>query len=162
MPARLVFAMTNDISQGNAQGICTVASLQWAKVCLQRRRGVGSYDELGLSEHQLNALMAVLRKLDNNAIAQTEAMGLRTTGDVVAANFLTVHNNTVASPAGICIFWTQIHTMGYRAIGREFEFFDKNEGLYLASSYADIAAQVTDTFTRLAYTGILGMRPVWL
>jgi hypothetical protein len=153
--------MSNQYFQGGSQGICTIASLQWAKKCLQLGRGLGSFQELGLSEHQLNALMAVWRRYDNNPAAQTAGMGLRMIGiDRQVTQFIDVQRFTNLAASHVCIFWTANHTMGYRVStqhGRECEFFDVEDGLWLADNDADIRQTV------IARYGLLsGMRVVSL
>jgi hypothetical protein len=163
MPSRRIFQMTNNEFQGDAQGICTVASLQWAKKCLQLGRGLGSFDELGLSVHQMNALMAHWRQHDSNPALQTEGMGLRMVGNDLAVNqFIDVQRLTNSTPPHVCIFWTAGHTMGYRVStahgSRECEFFDIEDGLWLANNDMDILATVMANYTNQ----IQGMRVVRL
>ena len=146
MPTRQIFPMDNNNFQGNALGICTVASLQWAKKCLQLGRGIGSFQELALSPHQMNALMAVWRKYDNNPAQQTQGMGLHMVGvDRAVDQFIDVQRFTNLTVPHVCIFWTGGHTMGYRVStqhGRECEFFDIENGLYLADNDNDIRGTV--------------------
>lgn len=162
MPSRRIFPMTNAYFQGDKQGICTVASLQWAKKCLQLRRGLGSFQELGLSVHQMNALMAVWRRFDGDPARQTQGMGLRMVGnDRVVNQFIDVQRFTNLTAPHVCIFWTAGHTMGYRVStqhGRECEFFDIEDGLWLADNDSDIRQTVM-----AHYRGrIVGMRVVRL
>ena len=162
MAARRIFPMTNNYFQGNSAGICTVASLQWAKVCLKIGRGIGNFYELQLSSHQMNALMAVWRRFDNAPAAQTQGMGLRIIGNDRAVNqFIDVQRFINLTPPHICIFWTNNHTMGYRVStihGRECEFFDIEDGLWLAYNDMDIRQVVMQN-----YRGqITGMRIVSL
>lgn len=162
MPSRKVFAMDNNYSQGGAQGICTVASLQWAKKCLQLGRGLGSFHELGLSVHQMNALMAVWRQHDGNPALQTQGMGLHIVGnDRLVNQFIDVQRFTNLTVPHVCIFWTAGHTMGYRvstAHGRECEFFDIEDGLWLADNDTDIRQTVMNNYRG----AIQGMRVVRL
>lgn len=168
MPSRQIFAMQNNFVQGGAHGICTVASLQWAKKTLERNRGLGNFDELSLSEHQLNALMAVWRQFDNDPVAQTTGMGLRIVGggDIGVNQAIDVQRHTNMNAPHICIFWSAGHTMGYRAwnqVGRrECEFFDNEDGLYLADNDGDIRATILNRFANAGYGGIMGMRVVSL
>lgn len=105
MASRQIFPMANNYFQGAAQGICTVASLQWAKKCLQLGRGLGSFDELGLSVHQMNALMAVWRQYDDDPARQTEGMGLRMVGvDHAVDQFIDVQRFTNLTHPHVCIF----------------------------------------------------------
>lgn len=162
MPSRLVFPMDNGYFQGGFQGICTVASLQWAKKCLQLRRGLGSFDELGLDGHQLNALMAVWRRYDDDPAGQTSGMGLRMVGvDHHVTQFIDVQRLTNLTAPHTCIFWTDAHTMGYRVStqhGRECEFFDIEQGLWLADNDTDIRQVVLPSLA--AYGLVRGMRIV--
>ena len=154
--------MNNNYHQKDKQGICTVASLQWAKKCLQRRRGLGSFHELGLSAHQMNALMAVRRKHDDNPAIQTQGMGLNIVGnDRPVTRFIDVQRFTNLTAPHVCIFWTAGHTMGYRvstAHGRECEFFDIEDGLWVADNDTDIQKTVMKNYG----AGIQGMRIVRL
>lgn len=164
MPSRQIFPMTNNFFQGAAAGICTVASLQWAKKCLQLGRGLGSFDELGLDVHQMNALMAVWRQHDGDPARQTEGMGLRMVGIDRAVNqFIDVQRLTNLTDPHVCIFWTGGHTMGYRvsnAHGRECEFFDIEDGLWLANNDMDIRTTVLANYGGVGI--IQGMRVVCL
>jgi hypothetical protein len=118
------------------EGICTVTALQWVKTCLERRRGIGNYNELGLTDFQLDALMAVWRRFDHDPIQQSHAFGLRVIGGADRAiNSLRALQQEVANTAPYtAIFWNSYHTMGYR-VGtgrvREYEWFDKNHGYYV-------------------------------
>lgn len=164
MAYRLVFSCNNNFSQGgNRQGICTIASLQWAKMCLQRGRGLGSYSELSLDNHALNGLMAVHRHFDHNPTAQTSGMGLRIVGggDIAINQFMDVQRHTNLTSPHICIFWDQFHTMGYRVStkhGREVEFFDVEHGLFLADNDTDIR----QAYLSRGYPAPIGMRVVAL
>jgi hypothetical protein len=164
MPSRQIFQMTNNVFQSVEQGICTVASLQWAKKCLQLKRGLGNFQELALSLHQMNALMAVWRKFDHDPAAQTTGMGLRMVGlDRPVNQFIDVQRFANITNPHICIFWNSHHTMGYRVStqhGRECEFFDIENGLWLAGNDTDIRRTVINTFTRGHYGPIKGMRIV--
>jgi hypothetical protein len=167
MASRLVFPMSNNLFQGGEQGICTVASLQWAKKCLERGRGLGSFAELSLNAHQMNAQMAVVRRLDGNPAAQTQLMGLRMVGNDRAVNqFIDVQRFTNLSAPHVCIFWNSHHTMGYRVSTqggrRECEYFDIEDGLWLAHNDSDIRATVIATFADGNYARIEGMRIVSL
>lgn len=166
MPVRHVFQTRNNFTQGNELGICTVASLQWAKKSLERGRGLGSFDELGLGQHQLNALMAVWRNYDNDSQSQTNGMGLRIVGNDHAVNsIIEVQRLTNLTFPHVCIFWNSHHTMGYRVStrhGRECEFFDMENGLWLADNDTDIRAKILDTFNAGGYDQISGMRIVQL
>lgn len=162
MASRLLFAMDNNYFQGGRGGICTVASLQWAKKCLQLGRGIGNFSELGLDAHQMNALMAVYRTQDGNPAAQTRGMGLRMVGnDRPVGQFIDVQRFANLTDPHVCIFWTLHHTMGYRVSTqhnrRECDFFDIENGLWTATNDSDIRETVIGM-----YGGILGMRVVSL
>lgn len=163
MPSRLVFSSQNNFAQGaNRMGICTVASLQWAKMCLKRGRGLGSYAELGLDNHVLNGLMAVHRNNDHDAQLQTSGMGLSVVGaDIVVNQFIDIQRHTNLTNPHICIFWDNNHTMGYRVstkFSREVEFFDVERGLYLANNDTDIR----QTYHSCGYPPPIGMRIIRL
>lgn len=147
MPVRQIFPMANNFFQGMAQGICTVASLQYARRVLELGRGLGSFDELLLSPHQLNALMAVWRGYDDRPAAQSAAFHLIIVGggDRPVRDALEMQRITNLTAPHVCIFWTVGHTMGYRVStrhGRECEFFDIETGLWLADNDMDIRAQI--------------------
>ena len=113
MSIRKIFSAKNDYFQGGEGGICTVASLQWAKKCLELGRGLGSFDELALSEHQLNALMAVWRQKDDEPAVQTTGMGLEIVGsDEVITQFIDVQKKVNLTNPNICIFWDNTHCCG--------------------------------------------------
>ena len=81
MAATPVFAMKNGFTQRNEGGICTCALLRWARICLEKGRGINSYSELGLDDHTMNAQMVVLRHLARATTnhASSEATGVRQT-----------------------------------------------------------------------------------
>ncbi len=169
MPVRKLFSMTNDYMQNNEaadEGICTVASLQWCKKCLEHNRGLGSYAELSLSDHQLNALMALLRHLDDQPGPQTQGMGLRRTnaGDQDISTVAELQTNVANSTSKIAIFWNQYHTMAYRVGDHsEYEWFDQNFGCWLANNEADMKKFMEDEW-KTKYSdpqgAIIGMRVV--
>lgn len=163
---RRIFQMQNDYLQGDQQGICTVSSLQWAKRCLQLGRGIGTFDELLLSVHQMNALMAVWRNYDNNPVRQTEGMGLRVVGGDRAVNqIIDVQRFVNLTAPHICIFWNRHHTMGYRCStvrSRECEYFDIEDGLWLGDNDLEIRHHILQTFQNGHYEPIIGMRIVQL
>ncbi len=165
MAVRRVFPMANNYFQGNAAGICTVASLQWAKRCLQLNRGLGNFDELSLTPHQMGALMAVWRQHDADPDGQTTGMGLARVGaDLAVTQIIDVQRYVNITPPHICIFWNSTHTMGYRLstrYGREVEFFDIENGLWVCNNDADMRAKILATFAGV-YTAIEGMRVVKL
>jgi len=162
MPARLVFAMQNNEKQGDEQGICTAASLLWAKRCLELRRGIGSYAELGADDHLINGQMAVIRRLDNNPAEQCQFFGLNTPGDQAVATLNAVYGNMPAAPS-VCIFWNPYHTMGFwRGTAQQgFDFFDKNHGLYTDATVAELVA-IYNAHYPGAGDQIIGMRVVTL
>jgi len=166
MSLRRVFPMQNNFYQGDEQGICTVASLQWAKTCLQRNRGIGNFNELTLTAHQMGALMAVWRRFDGDPEGQTTGMGLARVGaDRAVTQFIDVQRFANLTPPHICIFWNSHHTMGYRvstARGRECEFFDIEDGLWLADNDSEIRQKVIHIFAAGGYAAIEGMRIVKL
>ena len=157
--------MRNNFVQRGEVGICTVASLQWAKQCLRLGRGIGNFDELSLSPHQLNAQMSIFRRFDNNPAAQTNGMGLQIVGaDHDVSQIVEVQQRVNTTAPGICIFWNSHHTMGYRVATkggrRECEWFDNEDGLWLADNDADIRQAVIAGFAARGYAPILGMRVV--
>lgn len=132
--------MTNTDKQGGFEGVCTAASLIWAKRCLSLKRGISTYEELGTSDHQINGQMAVIKNYDGNAVAQSQFFGLSTTGDVAVTTINAIIGNLTAP--SVCIFWNSYHTMGLRNgdAKQGIDFFDKNFGLYTATTTADIEA----------------------
>jgi hypothetical protein len=161
MASRRIFAMSNEYWLGAEGGICTVASLHWAKKCLQLGRGIGSFAELAISVHQLNALMAVWRRHDGNPAIQTAGMGLRlVAGDIPVTQMIDVQRHANLTAPHVCIFWTAGHTMGYRVStrnGRECDFFDIETGLWTADNDSDIRQTVLEH-----YPGVVGVRIVTL
>jgi len=139
MSVRQIFPMSNNIKQGDQEGICTAISLVWAKKCIERRRGLGSYIELGVDDHALNGLMAVWRRFDHDPVQQTHAFGLRVVGggDQVLSSIRAMHDHFVATAPHVGIFFNNYHTMGYR-VGKygkvtEYEWFDKNFGYFVST-----------------------------
>lgn len=158
MSARLVFSMHNNFDQGGRVGICTCASMQWVKKTLERKRGLGSFDELSLSPHQMNAVMAVLRKRDADPAGQSALMDLEPVGaDIEVASVADVIRHTAATAPHIAIFWTQGHTMGVRC-GKENEFFDIENGLWLASDADELRKKMREVFQNGRYGPAIGMR----
>jgi hypothetical protein len=158
MSTKLVFPMHNNYDQGGRAGICTCSSFQWVKKTLERNRGLGSFDELSLSPHQMNAVMAQLRKLDADPTGQSELMGLVPVGaDITVAALADVIRHTLANAPHIGIFWTQEHTMGVRC-GKENEFFDIENGLWLSSSSDDLRKKMREIFRDGSYGPAIGMR----
>ncbi len=174
MAARRLFMMRNKFAQAGHIGICTVIALYWAKTCLEHGRGLGSFDELLLTQHQLNGLMAKWGKLDNNPTAQTEGMGLKIVGTDHEVNSIEqVRKRTSTTEPHVSIFWNSHHTMGFRTQThntrgkqvQDYEFFDNEEGLWLASGATaedDIKSVVVNGFVSRNYHPISGMRVVKL
>lgn len=166
MAAKRIFKMANDFTQFNrgwkgkngAQGICTAASLAWAKKCLEGRR-ITSFSSLGVSAHGLNAQMAILRRHDGDPARQTEMAGLEMVGnDRVINSFDDLAKNVKSTAPHVAIFWTAGHTMGYRYTHHQKEFFDVEDGLYRAKFTKDIKKKINKE-----YGGFLqGMRVVKL
>ena len=154
MAAKQVFSMANDFTQFNrgwkrrngAQGICTAASLAWAKKSLQGRR-ITSFSDLGVSAHSLNAQMAVLRQHDADPARQTEMAGLEMVGnDRAVADFDDLARYVKITTPHVAIFWTAGHTMGYRYAHHRKEFFDIEDGLYWAKLTKDIRKKVNERY----------------
>lgn len=168
MATRRLFAMQNNYHQANEEGICTVTALQWAKKCLERKRGLGNYDELGLTEHQMNALMAVWRRFDGDAVQQSHAFGLRVIGgaDQVINSIRELQQKVASNAPYISIFWNSYHTMGYRVGSgpkKEYEWFDKNHGYYVDTDEDELLKFMRKKWNEM-YVGaagrILGVRVV--
>jgi hypothetical protein len=161
MSADLVFATNNDFAQGKRQGICTAASMNWAKKVLEKGP-IDSFNGIGLDEHTLNAQMATLRKLDNQPAEQCDRVGLQMVGnqdwkigsveDVTALG----ENN----PGEAIIFWTKEHTMAYRRQQSNKEFFDIEVGLYRAKTTAEIGQKIKEVTG--SYGDLIGARVVKL
>ena len=165
MAVRQIFPMQNNFRNMREEGICTISSLQWAKRCLELHRGIGEYAELLLSEHQLNALMAVWRRYDNQPVEQTRGMGLRLVREKVITKIQDVqemHQFVAANAPYIAIFWNSFHTMGYRIgqNGTEFEWFDKNHGLYVADNFQDLELKMKSYMMMNYKERIIGVRVV--
>lgn len=158
MSVKLVFAMRNNYDQGGRVGICTCSSMQWVKKTLERKRGLGSFDELGMSAHQMNGVMAQLRKLDADPAGQSALMGLEPVGaDINIATVADAVRHTEGTAPNIAIFWTQSHTMALRS-GKEYEFFDIENGLWLASDGDELRHKMRDVFRDGNYGPAIGMR----
>jgi hypothetical protein len=163
--AQQVFPLDNPYTQHNgvSQGICTAASLAWAKACLRMARGVNSWSEVGVSVHNLNIQMASIRKLDSSPRAQTEMAGLTPVGlDKVINNLGELFNHVKATGPHIGIFWNSYHTMGYRYSHHQKDFFDMNNGLYRAKYTEGIQNQIINFYQDAGVHKIIGLRIVKL
>jgi hypothetical protein len=171
MSAKLAFATNNDYTQWkgrkkdgkpwDAQGICTVASLAWAKKSLEKGRGLKTFQELGLDDLTMNAQMAVLRKFDKKPAEQTDMAGLEIIGnDQTIKSIDDVVQLVKATAPHVAIFWTKDHTMGYRYAHNEKEFFDIEKGLFRADDTKDIKAKMTEIIG--GYGPVIGLRHVKL
>jgi hypothetical protein len=161
MPAKEVFPMQNNFYQGDEQGICTVASLTWARKTLQKGLGLKTFTDLGLDAHAMNVQMKVLRKFDNNPAEQCNLAQLEPVGnDQVIASIDDVVRLVKATAPHVAIFWTATHTMGYRYAHHEKEFFDIEKGLYRAKYTKDIKAKMTQIISQ--YGPVVGLRLVRL
>jgi hypothetical protein len=164
MAARLVFSLSNNYTQdnGTSQGICTAASLAWAKACLKKGAAVNSYSELGVNQLALEAQMQVIRKLDSSPLEQTSNAGLGLIAELSVNSIDEVIRKAKQYPPHVAIFWNSFHTMGYRYSHNQKEFFDMNEGLFRAKTSDDIKAKMTEIFRSKGYGSVLGMRIVSL
>ncbi len=162
MAASTVFTLDNNFSQGGSQGICTAASLAWARKCLEKRGHVNSFAEISRGGvHAINAQMAVLRKYDGNPRKQTEMAGLTFVNEPAVSSIDDVIKKVKASESGVAIFWTQFHTMGYRYSHQEKEFFDMEAGLFRSKYSKNIKAKMEQIFKR-GYGAVKGCRIVKL
>ncbi len=161
MPAKTVFKLNNNFSQATARGICTAASLAWARACLKKRGHINSFSEIGPDRHALNAQMAVLRGYDHNPRKQTELAGLELVSEPAVSSLDDVISKVKASSTGVAIFWTQFHTMGYRYVHNDKEFFDMEAGLFRSRYTKHIKAKMEEIFKR-GYGQVKGCRIVRL
>jgi hypothetical protein len=153
--------MQNNFNQADSVGICTCASLTWARQTLKRGRGLNQYSELGLDDHTMNAQMAVLRRHDNDPAKQCELAQLQMVGgDRPISSIDQVTTIVKATAPHVAIFWTRTHTMGYRYAHREKEFFDNEQGLFRAGLTKHIAAKMAEIIT--PYGPVEGLRVVSL
>lgn len=160
MAAKLVFALSNNFTQKDQQGICTASSLNWAKRVLLGRSVERESDLVDASV--LNIQMAKLRRLDSDPAAQCALVGLIPVGgDRAVSTVSQVVSLTKASSTGVSIFWTAEHTMGYRYKHLNKEFFDQNRGFYRAKKTKEIAKELVNSVTPFP-SGIVGMRIVAL
>lgn len=163
MAAKCLFTMTNTDKQGSFEGVCTAASLIWAKRCLKLGRGIGTYAELGVTDHEINGQMAVIKKYDTDPTAQCKAFDLSTTGDTAVDSVNAVYAR-VTTPF-VCIFWNSYHTMGLRRgeAKQGIDLFDKNFGCYTADNITDIAAAYAMNYSGGTGANVItGMRVVTL
>lgn len=161
MSAKLIFSMQNNFTQNASQGICTCASLVWARKTLRLGRGLQSYSELGLDDHTMNAQMAVLRRADGDPAQQCELAQLELNGPEAAIATVDAIPTLVSSTAPyVAIFWTATHTMGYRYAHHEKEFFDVEVGLFRAKLTKHITAKMTEIINN--YGPVVGLRHVKL
>jgi hypothetical protein len=177
--ATLVFRTANDFYQGYAppldllgnkligQGICTAASMNWAKKVLTSGRSIDSFEAIGLNVHTLNAQMAKLRKLDDDPEEQCDLVGLQMVGnignkDLKIASIADVIKLGEDNPSEVIIFWTKVHTMAYRYASKNKEFFDIEVGLYRATTTADIKKKMEEITGKPGYGKLVGARVVKL
>ncbi|HTU68202.1 MAG TPA: hypothetical protein VMF52_19810 [Steroidobacteraceae bacterium] len=162
MAATLVFPATNNFNQGDKVGICTFSSLTWARRSLELGRGLTAYSELGMDNHSMNLIMATVRKLDNDPVAQSALAKLVpvTGGDENISSYREVIRKTKATSPYVAIFWTREHTMAYRYHHHEKEFFDIETGLWRAKYSKDIEAKMKEIVD--PYGAVIGMRLVKL
>ncbi len=149
--AKLIFPLSNDFTQNKekAQGICTAASLAWAKACLKLGRFVNTWDEIGTSKHNLNIVMATLRYMDANPVGQTELAGVKSLSggvDGTATSIKDVIEAIKVSEYGIGIFWNSYHTMGYGYSHKQKDLFDMNYGLFRAKYSKGIQAKIEELY----------------
>jgi len=177
-----VFALENPFKQvtGGTQqiGVCTVASLKWAKQCLLLGRGLGNQNELGASARELNGLMAVWRRFDSTPEEQTTGMGLRMVGNDRPVTMLREVQRIVRdNPPHVAIFFNSHHTMGYRwSAGRnrferaaggsmmrkEVEYFDMEDGLWWSDDEWELLEKMKEIFAAKHYAQVMGVRVVEL
>lgn len=149
--AKQVFPLSNDYTQNKekAQGICTAASLAWAKACLKHGRFINTWDEIGTSKHNLNIVMATLRYMDANPVGQTELAGVKSLSggsDGTAKGIKDVMEAIKVSEYGIGIFWNGYHTMGYGYSHLQKDLFDMNYGLFRAKYSKGIQAKIEELY----------------
>ncbi len=182
MPAQRVCVLQNMYVNGisghlnREEGICTAASLVWAKHCLLHPRfRPRRKEDLPYDEHILNGLMARWRAYDFSPTEQTTAFGLEIVGgaDHVVGTMTAMLNIAVATAPYVCIFWNSYHTMGFRqlvetfsrgGVGQtrhEFEVYDQNSGLYFSRLRTDFDNWYVQQYPDPSYP-ILGMRVVQL
>lgn len=149
MVASTVFPLENNYSQANKadQGICTAAALAWCKASLKLGRFVNSWAEIGTTVHNLNIVMATLRHLDANPVAQCELAGVKALGgDRACTGIEEAMNNIKPSEFGIGIFWNSYHTMAFGYSHLQKDFFDMNYGLFRSKYTAGIKAKVQELY----------------
>jgi hypothetical protein len=147
--ASLVFPLENNYTQRSDkdQGICTAAALAWCKACLKHGRFINSWSEIGTSVHNLNIVMATLRRLDAAAVAQTELAGVRAIGGDHPCNGIAeVMRAVETSPFGIGIFWNSYHTMGFGYSHHQKDLFDMNYGLFRSKYSAGIKTKIEELY----------------
>lgn len=171
--ATLVFGTDNNFYQGydpptgdlKSGGICTAASMNWAKKVLKSGRSVDTFKAIGLDVHTLNAQMATLRQLDDKPAEQCDRVGLQMVGgnkDLKIASIADVIKLGEDNRNEVVIFWTKPHTMAYRYASNNKEFFDIEVGLYRAKTTADIKKAMEDTTGKPGYGALKGARVVKL
>lgn len=175
MSATLVFRTANDFYQGyeppsgktKSEGICTAASMHWAKKVLKSGGSLDTFEAIGLDVHTLNAQMATLRQLDRNPAEQCDRVGLQMVGNIgnndrVIASIADVIKLGDDNPDKVIIFWTEPHTMAYRYASKNKEFFDIEVGLYRAKTTAEIKEKMKEITGRAGYGNLVGARVVKL
>ncbi len=164
MSAKTIFTLSNNYTQhnGKSDGICTAASLAWARSCLKKGSAINSFSEIGINQIALEAQMAVIRKLDNSPTQQTSKAGLRIIQELRVSSIESVITNTKSYFPHVAIFWNSFHSMGYRYSHNEKEFFDMNEGLFRAKTSEEIKTKMEEIFNKKGYGLVEGMRVVAL
>lgn len=161
MATRKIFSTDNMYWQAGAQGICTAASLAWCRKTLQIGN-VDSFDALGVTDHSLNAQMAVLRRHDGDPVHQSDLAGLRMVGDSEWDIDQVGHVTSLGKdhPNAAVIFWTEGHTMAYRYQSEQKDFFDIEVGAFRAKLTKDIEATMREVTAN--YGPLTGARVVAL
>ena len=155
MAAKLVFALSNNFKQNGSVGICTAASMAWARAVLKKQGSVKKRNEFP-DDHVLNAQMAMVRELDARVADQVDKFNLALHTEATVNSITAVTALGKANSGRPVIFWNSHHTMGYRNAGRFKEFFDMECGLYRAKKTADIEACITTQFTASNYAPLSG------
>jgi hypothetical protein len=143
-----------------AEGICTAASLVWARTVLKKGRGINALDELPPIP-LIIAQMRVVRQYDGNPAKQTEMAGLEMISEHAVTNAFDAAQGFANASPSIGIFWNQSHTMGFRVTPKESEYFDIECGLYRSSNVQEVYEKMEDV-TQSYGLPVLGYRLVKL
>jgi hypothetical protein len=169
MAARKVFALSNNYHNGiglekDADGICTAASLLWAKKCLECPTFSPNSERDLAPAYKVSGMMSVIWSCDRDPDKQVAAFDLEIVGsDTNTPTMQAVLDHVKDNAPHVAIYWLDYHTMAVRYVTEQtggasvgaiiskfggttraaaprtrWELFDQNFGFWLADTAADL------------------------